>query len=185
MLKALLKKYNARDEEHLREILETKDQELDTKIQEAKEAKAKEAKFEARDAEVRKESRQQFIEGIKKEGKLLPRHEKVVASMLEIADSVNKEYSYELGEGEQKGTLSQMLRAYLSDMLKLVEFEELSKKAKDQETSGRSAQLEVERLADKIQGEGKDVTRQAAYELVKKDNPEVWKAYMDGKTLEE
>jgi hypothetical protein len=185
MLKALLKKYGARDEEHLREILETKDQQLDDKLQELKDAKKKEAKYEARDAEVRAESRKQFIDGLKKEGKLLPRHEKVIASMLEIADGTTKEYSYELGEGEQKGTLSQMMKSYLSDMLKLVEFEELSKKAKEHEASGRSAQLEVEKLADKYEGEGKAETRQAAYELVKKDHPEIWKAYMSGKTLEE
>jgi len=178
-IEALMKKYNC-------ETVEELDAKLDELNQAADEREKKLKKYEEERISVLAETRRQFIDGLKKEGKLLPRHEKVIEKMMEIADGLNeRKYSYELGEGEQEGTFSEMMKAYLSDMLKLVEFEELSKKVKEQETSGRSAQLEVEKLANKVIEEGKAETRQAAYELVKKDHPKIWKSYMDGKTLEE
>lgn len=177
--KALMKKYEC-------ETIEELDAKLTELNQEADEREKKLKKYEEERISVLAETRRQFIDGLKKEGKLLPRHEKVIEKMMEIADGLNeRKYSYELGEGEQKGTLSEMMKAYLADMLKLVEFEELSLKSKDKETSGRSAQLEVERLAQKYKEEGKAETRQAAYELVKSEHPKIWKSYMDGKALEE
>ena len=165
-IQELLKKYNARDEKHLEEILDAKEAEL----KEASKKAEKANEYEAERKKMREERVKTLITTLNKEGKVLPKHTEKFQSQL------NK--LYEAGMDEE----AKALEAVLSEMPNLVEFTERAPDSDgDKDGEPRKAPgAEVDRLVTKYRSEGKAKSFDEAVDLIRTEHPEVWKAYATG-----
>jgi hypothetical protein len=181
IMEELLKKYNARDEAHLQEILNEKDAELDKKLEELEQEKEKTAEFEAKESEIKAEGRRVFMERAKEAGHSLPAEEDLVTGIREEVDTLGMQRKYELDSKELEGSTSERLQVFISGLGKRVELGEHSRKGKDtQLQQTKLAATEVDRLAKQYMQDGDADSYEAAVALVAKQEPELHERWLKG-----
>jgi len=163
MLEKLAKKYGI-EESEVESFLDQKMAEL----QEATEKAEKVNQYEAERQAMRQERVKTFIDGLVKEGKVLPKHQEKFQSQL------NK--LYESGMEEE----AKELETVLSDMPNMVEFEEKSKDKGEDASIMRHPAAEVNRAGMQLVKEGKAKDYHSAMEVIQKERPKLWSAYLKG-----
>jgi hypothetical protein len=179
-LEDLYKKYGVTNEDDLEKAINDKMAEVDEARVAKKVAEAKVKEYEAEQVKLRQASIKQFIENAKKNGKLLPKHEEVIQVVFECVDELEGERNYEIGGNQAKGTVVDMLKAFIGDLPDLVDLQEKSKKDKDalEYDPEKSAADEVNRLASEYVSKGEAKDYNAGLELVKTKHPDLWKKYL-------
>jgi hypothetical protein len=163
-IKKLLKKYNV-------ETIE----ELDAAIQADK---SQVQAYASEKTKIRAELRKQFIDLMKTEGKILPKEEGVLIALFEAVDSLESAHEYEVAGKKEKGSTTDMLKAFISGLPKRVDFKETSKVDDSKVDPEKSPAAEVDRLAKQYVQEGKAKDYNAAVELVSENEPELWTKYL-------
>lgn len=171
-LKDLLKKYNVQTVEELFSL-------IDNGRMSAEKVKS----FEADMIKVRRQSWDQFIADQKKRGAVIPAIEGIINSLYEAVEPLKEERSYTIGTESKKGDAVELLKAFITGLPNIVNMKEQSREGdKDhQYDDEKKASVEVERLAKVYISEGKAKDYAAGLDLVRKQNPDLWKKYASGK----
>lgn len=181
-LEDLYKKYGVTNEDDLEKAINEKMEAVDEANVAKKIAETKVKEFEAEKAKLRREATKNFIDDAKKNGKLLPKHEEVIQAIFEAADALEGEKNYEIGGNQAKGTVVDMLKAFIGDLPNLVELHEKSKKGEDDQAYDpeKMAADEVNRLASEYESKGEAKDYEAGLKMVQAKHPDLWKKYLAG-----
>lgn len=182
MLEALLKKYDARDEAHLEEILDGNLAELEEARQRAEQANRKAEEYEARETEARKKAMDSFIESATKDGHILPKEHELVRGIFEDVLDLEETKEYQVADGKQEtGTVLERLYFFVKGLGKRIEPGELSKKGKDDTVDDtRKPAAEVYRLQREYIKTGEAKDEDEAMKLIQKNEPELYTRWIKG-----
>lgn len=115
-----------------------------------------------------------FCDSLKKEGKLVPAWEKL--GLQQFMESLDAETVIEFAEGDAgKKTRLDFMKAFLSEIPRVVSFGEIAGREKDTLTGTAGDKLDT--LARQKMGQNNDLTYRMAFAEVQKDNPDLAKQY--------
>jgi len=142
--------------------------ELEQKIKELDEKDTKVAAYEKEKAAAREQRLREFVERMKKEGKILPKEEAGILS-----------YLTPLSVLEDQKPLEEAMKRIESES-KRVDLDEKSRtpEQKYEVNAEASPAGEVDRLARQYIADGKAKDYDAAVKMVQTSHPELWKSYL-------
>lgn len=143
------------------------------------ELKRREEALLAKEAEARRGEIVAFVEGLKREGKIVPAMEKIGAGitnfMVEISASPTL-LEFKEGEETKKQTPIEFMKSFLSGLPRIVEFGEVATRDKDAGGTG-SAGEKLQELTRKKMADQK-LSYGAAFAEVQKENPDLTREFV-------
>lgn len=117
----------------------------------------------------------EFCEARKKEGKLLPAWQKL--GLQEFMESLDIETTFEFAEAGTKSSQLDFMKAFLSEIDKVVEFGEIAKRGDDTGAGAGTAGDKLTILTKKHMSDNKELSFAAAFAQVQQDNPDLAHEY--------
>lgn len=137
----------------------------------------REKRLELAERTARHNEHAQFAEGLVKAGKLIPAQSAQAVALLDFAATAGAGV-IEFGEGDDKGSLPpvDLVKSFLGNQPKIVEFGEFAKKADDPGAGGAGEKMAA--LVAAKQKENKDLTYGAAFAEVQEEHPDLASEYL-------